>query len=97
MTTHTGKPFLTRPTASAPPGRPSGSALKPAFDPSAALQKSKPAVSAEVRRLMICEAAYYLAEQRSFEVGHELNDWLAAEEQVDRALAAARVGQPPGK
>jgi len=39
---------------------------------------------------MICEAAYYIAEQRGFEPGHELDDWLAAEAQVHDQLAAQR-------
>jgi len=37
---------------------------------------------------MICEAAYYIAEQRGFEPGHELDDWLAAEAQIHDQLAA---------
>jgi hypothetical protein len=40
-------------------------------------------VDPEVRRLMIAEAAYYCAEQRGFEPGHELEDWLAAEARID--------------
>ena len=36
---------------------------------------------------MIAEAAYYHSEQRGFDPGHELDDWLAAESQVDAALA----------
>jgi hypothetical protein len=40
-------------------------------------------VDPEVRRLMIAEAAYYFAEQRGFEPGHELEDWLAAEARID--------------
>jgi hypothetical protein len=32
----------------------------------------------------ISEAAYYRAEARGFESGHELDDWLAAEQQVVR-------------
>jgi len=39
---------------------------------------------------MICEAAYYIAEQRGFEPGHELDDWLAAEAQIHDQLAARR-------
>lgn len=31
---------------------------------------------------MIATAAYYLAEQRNFAPGHELDDWLEAERQV---------------
>jgi hypothetical protein len=30
----------------------------------------------------IAEAAYYLAEQRGFVPGHELEDWLAAEREI---------------
>ena len=35
--------------------------------------------NAQCRHQMIAEAAYRLAEQRQFEPGHELEDWLAAE------------------
>jgi hypothetical protein len=31
---------------------------------------------------MIAAAAYFLAEQRGFEPGHELEDWLTAEQKV---------------
>lgn len=41
----------------------------------------------ERRTAMISEAAYYFAESRGFEPGHELDDWLAAQEQIDAALA----------
>ena len=40
-------------------------------------------VDPEVRRLMIAEAAYYCAEQRGFEPGHEREDWLEAEARID--------------
>jgi hypothetical protein len=36
---------------------------------------------------MIRAAAYLLAEQRGFSPGHELEDWLLAEQQVDSRLA----------
>jgi hypothetical protein len=36
---------------------------------------------------MICKAAYLLAERRGFGPGHELDDWLLAEQQVDSWLA----------
>ena len=39
---------------------------------------------------MIGEAAYYIAQQRGFEPGHELDDWLAAEAQIHDQLAARR-------
>lgn len=31
---------------------------------------------------MIATAAYYIAQQRNFTPGHELDDWLAAERQI---------------
>lgn len=43
-------------------------------------------VNADVRRLMIAEAAYFMSEQRGFGAGHEIEDWLLAERQVDAAL-----------
>lgn len=36
---------------------------------------------------MIATAAYYCAEQRSFEPGHELEDWLKAEQQIKALLS----------
>ena len=37
---------------------------------------------------MIAEAAYYRAVSRNFEPGHELEDWLAAESELDQLLMA---------
>ena len=45
------------------------------------------AVAAPAQRLaMIAEAAYYRAEQRGFEPGYEVQDWLEAERDIDLAL-----------
>ena len=44
------------------------------------------AVSAEERQEMIAAAAYYRAEARGFEPGHEHEDWLLAEREVDTLL-----------
>lgn len=38
------------------------------------------------REAMIREAAYFRAERRGFAAGHELDDWLAAELEIDRWL-----------
>lgn len=38
------------------------------------------------RRRLIQEAAYYRAERRGFVPGCELEDWLAAETEVDQRL-----------
>lgn len=38
------------------------------------------------RQAMIAEAAYFRAERRGFEPGHELEDWVAAESDVEHLL-----------
>jgi hypothetical protein len=51
-------------------------------------EPSMPRLSAELlqqRQRQIAELAYYKAQQRGFEAGHELEDWLAAEAEVDKA------------
>jgi len=50
------------------------------------------AVSAESRRAMIAEAAYLRAERRGFAAGHETEDWLAAEVEVDALLELGHGG-----
>jgi hypothetical protein len=45
---------------------------------------------------MIAEAAFYRAEQRGFEPGHELDDWCAAESDIDARLAGALRTTPCG-
>jgi hypothetical protein len=47
--------------------------------------RTKP--TAEERDHMIAVAAYYISQRRSMEPGHELEDWLEAEAQIDAALA----------
>ena len=44
-------------------------------------------VSPHTRHLMIQAAAYFFAERRGFLPGHELDDWLAAEEVIGQTLA----------
>jgi hypothetical protein len=55
-----------------------------------AAARTKPAhrapVTADDRRAMIAEAAYLRAEGRGFIQGHETEDWLAAEHEVDALL-----------
>lgn len=38
-------------------------------------------------RSYIAEAAYYKAEKRGFEPGHELQDWIEAEEEIKSCLS----------
>lgn len=44
------------------------------------------------RHTMIAEAAYFRAERRGFEAGHELEDWLGAEAELERSLRPGRSG-----
>ncbi len=41
------------------------------------------------RGRLIAEAAYYRAERRGFAPGHEVQDWLDAEREIDAELVAA--------
>jgi Protein of unknown function (DUF2934) len=43
------------------------------------------------RQAMISEAAYFEAQYRGFESGHELEDWLLAESQIDAAIASGEL------
>lgn len=45
-------------------------------------QRELPSLS-ESREARIAEAAYWRAERRGFQPGHELDDWLNAEREVD--------------
>jgi hypothetical protein len=45
-------------------------------------------IEPERRHALICEAAYYRAERRGFCPGQELDDWLAAESDVERTLGS---------
>jgi len=49
------------------------------------------------RREMIATAAFLRAQRRGFESGSELEDWLAAEEEIDRWLRQVDRGsqEPP--
>lgn len=51
------------------------------FDP---LRFVEPAARAKSRPELIAELAYFKAQSRGFEPGHEEEDWLAAEAEVDK-------------
>jgi Protein of unknown function (DUF2934) len=53
----------------------------PAFDP---LRFVTPVASPPSRNAMVAEIAYFRALARGFAPGHEVEDWLAAEAEVDR-------------
>ena len=48
--------------------------------------RSDTCVTPDLRQSLIAEAAYYLSERRGFQPGHELDDWLNAERQIDAAI-----------
>ena len=55
--------------------------------------KSHPSTAAE-RQLRIAELAHQKASQRNFEPGAELDDWLAAEREVDAQISVDNTGGP---
>ena len=59
-----------------------------AFDGDAFSKTAQPRSNDERLRL-IAEAAYYRAQRRGFEPGHEEEDWLLAEREVDESLRCA--------
>ena len=48
----------------------------------------------EERHRRISEAAYYRAQQRGFEPGHEEEDWLEAERETDSGAERAQDALP---
>jgi hypothetical protein len=73
-------------------------ATKPRPQKSKAREVSAPAAAptatAAERQAMIEEAAYFRAERRAFEPGYELDDWLYAERDIERALAPSSDEDP---
>lgn len=55
------------------------------IDPAAG-GEAKPAAAPENFAAMVAEAAYYLAEQRGFTAGFEMEDWLAAEAKIRASM-----------
>jgi len=68
-------------TALVPPPAPARNENKSPRTPS-----SKPQVTSQEREQMIATKAYLRAEQRGFASGHEQEDWLQAEAEVDRLI-----------
>ena len=59
--------------------------------PAAASYERAGSVDAERRHALIERAAYVLAETRGFAPGKELDDWLAAEAEVDRQFSETKA------
>ena len=60
--------------------------------PRSPTEPARLALTPEARRTMIAEGAYLRAERRGFAPGHETEDWLAAEAEVDALLKVAPGG-----
>jgi len=48
-------------------------------------------VDLDARRRLVAAEAYFLAERRGFEAGHELEDWITAEGLVESRLQQTQV------
>lgn len=56
--------------------------------------KNRVKVTPEARRALIAESAYLRAQRRGFAPGHESEDWLAAEAEIDALLRVEHGGSP---
>jgi DUF2934 family protein len=61
------------------------------FDP---LRFVAPAPAPKPREALIAENAYFRAERRGFAPGHEEEDWLAAEAEIDARLKGTVPAAP---
>jgi hypothetical protein len=68
-----------------------GASPKAAIKEEADLTGSMTLNEAEHRHAMIAESAYLRAEQRHFEPGHDVEDWLAAEGALDLQQSQVNV------
>ena len=76
------------PAKSPAPAKAPMPAKAPKAPKAAAAQKGAEALLPTFDRLvMVAEAAYYRAERRGFAPGAEMDDWLAAEAEIERLLA----------
>ena len=51
------------------------------------VSRSSAYIEPETRDALVAESAYFRSAHRGFEPGHEVDDWLAAESEIDAALA----------
>jgi hypothetical protein len=70
--------------------KPGKTEMAPAAEISAALSD----VTLEEKHHLISKAAYYRAERRSFIPGHDLDDWLNAETEIEMMLSKSGAGNP---
>jgi hypothetical protein len=63
----------------------------PDTPPNSIVTRSSAFMEPDERRALIAECAYHRARERGFDPGHELDDWLAAEAEIDQALASRQT------
>jgi hypothetical protein len=84
------KPAAAKPVAKAAPAKaPAATTAKPAApkkEAAAAKPKLTP-LAPDQRRFYVEVAAYYIAERRGFHGESQLNDWIEAENEIDRLLS----------
>ena len=95
-------PKATAPTSSAPPSTPPKVRVRQRKSPSsstrAADKTSSHTAAAQAphppldRYASIAQAAYFRSQHRGFKPGHEMEDWLAAEAEVDQRLRGESRG-----
>ena len=86
----------TRKTPRQPPHAPLPAARGPMSVPAAAAADDRTFIEPAKRQGMIAEAAYLRAERRGFDPGHEVEDWLAAEQDVEHLLPSPSAPQLAG-
>lgn len=74
------------------PARARRSSMDSQLEPDSFVTRDATFIEPDARRAMIAETAYYRAQKRGFDPGHEIEDWLEAEAMVD---AQIRRGQTP--
>jgi hypothetical protein len=67
------------------------SSILPDLEPNSIVTRTGAFIEPHLRAAMIAEAAYYLAERRAFDPGHDMDDWFTAEQQIDAALAGGLI------
>ena len=73
-----------------------GGAVETPDEPPAELPEEQQGafIEGDRRHARIAERAYQLAEQRAFEPGHDVDDWLAAEGEVEREGSSPDAESP---
>jgi hypothetical protein len=79
------------PPVARPSSRETASSPQSAVQSDSSLVVTTAHIEPEQRCAMIAEAAYYRAEHRGFEQGHELEDWCLAEGEIDTMLTSGAI------